>query len=79
VDTQQSANRHPEHFVMTKKSYHAAIADFLAEEDGPTAVEYAVLLTLILLSVMGTVGVLAENARENFDDSAEAINGAFNN
>lgn len=29
---------------------------FLAEEDGPTAVEYAVLLGLILMAVVSAIG-----------------------
>lgn len=31
---------------------------FLKSEDGPTAVEYAVMLALILLAIMGSVRVL---------------------
>lgn len=31
---------------------------FLKSDDGPTAVEYAVMLALILLAIMGSVRVL---------------------
>jgi pilus assembly protein Flp/PilA len=31
---------------------------FLKSDDGPTAVEYAVMLALILLAIMGSVHVL---------------------
>ena len=62
-----------------KSSVREAVLRFLAEEDGPTAVEYAVILALILLSVMGTVGILATETKDNFDRSATAISGAFNN
>ena len=64
---------------MSKTSIRAAIESFLKEEDGPTAVEYAVILAMILVSILGTVGVLAENTKENFNDSAVAISGALNN
>lgn len=33
-------------------------ARLLKEEDGPTAVEYAVLLALILVSIIGAIGAL---------------------
>ena len=32
---------------------------FMASEDGPTSVEYGVLLALILMAVMGAVGAAA--------------------
>ena len=63
---------------MKSTSIRAAIIDFLREEDGPTAVEYAVILALILASVMGTVAILADNTRDSFDESATAISDAFN-
>jgi pilus assembly protein Flp/PilA len=34
------------------------IRHFVASEDGPTAVEYAVLLALILMAVMGAIGAV---------------------
>ena len=65
--------------TMSKTSVISAVKRFLAEEDGPTAVEYAVMLALILLSVMGTVGILATETKDNFDRSATAISGAIGN
>lgn len=50
---------------------------FLQDEDGPTAVEYAVVLALILLAVMGSILVLANNTKDSFDASGDAIGGAF--
>ncbi len=35
-----------------------ALLRFLKSEDGPTAVEYAIMLAFILLAVMGSVKVL---------------------
>ena len=34
------------------------IRQFLRDEDGPTAVEYAVLLALILVAIMAGIGAL---------------------
>ena len=34
------------------------VAHFLASEDGPTSVEYAVLLALILMAIIGAVGAV---------------------
>ena len=34
------------------------IQDFLADETGPTTVEYAVILMLIFLAVIGTVQII---------------------
>ena len=53
-----------------------SIFDFLAEEDGPTAVEYAVLLALISGFVIGSVNFMAEKTTESFDDSRVAIEAA---
>ena len=50
-----------------------AIADFHAEEDGPTAVEYAVLIGLIIVACMTGVQAMANKAQESFDESATAI------
>ncbi|NOZ39672.1 MAG: Flp family type IVb pilin [Planctomycetes bacterium] len=47
------------------------------EEDGPTAVEYAVILGLLVASVIGSVNLVANQTAQSFDDSATAINSAF--
>lgn len=47
------------------------------EEDGPTAVEYAVILGLLVASVIGSVTLVANVTAQSFDDSATAINSAF--
>ena len=36
----------------------AAVVRFIEKEDGPTAVEYAVMLALILLAMVGTIKAL---------------------
>ena len=49
----------------------------LTEEDGPTAVEYAVILGLLVAAVIGSVNLLAANTAASFDNSAAAIDSAF--
>ena len=56
-----------------------AIANFLIEEDGPTAVEYAVMLALIIGVCLASVSFLANSTAENFNASSDAIAGAFGN
>lgn len=47
------------------------------EEDGPTAVEYAVILGLLVAACIGSVNLLANNTAASFDDSATQINSAL--
>ena len=44
----------------------AQVGTFLKNEDGPTAVEYAVMLTLILVACITTVTTLGGNANNTF-------------
>lgn len=50
---------------------------FLIEDAGPTAVEYAVLLALIVGALIVSVGQLATATKSNFDSSGTAINSAI--
>lgn len=43
-----------------------SVAEFLKCEDGPTAVEYAVLLALIILVVYGATATLGSNTNGAF-------------
>jgi len=47
------------------------------EEDGPTAVEYAVMLALIVIASIGSVGLLSNGTAGSFDSSAAAIETAI--
>lgn len=49
----------------------------LREEEGPTAVEYAVMLALILGAVIATVSLLATATQQNFQRSGDAIRNAI--
>jgi pilus assembly protein Flp/PilA len=48
---------------------------FLKAEDGPTAVEYAVMLALIIVVCIGTITALGQNANGTF--SNVALNGTL--
>jgi pilus assembly protein Flp/PilA len=43
-----------------------AMVDFLTDEDGPTAVEYAVMLALIIVVCITAITSLGSNARNTF-------------
>ncbi len=49
------------------KNFAAKIRNFFKSEDGPTAVEYAVMLALIVVVCLGAIRTIGTNA-----------NGAFN-
>ncbi len=56
-----------------------AIFDFGADEEGATAVEYGIMLALIIAVCIGSVNVLATNTGESFNQSSDAITAAFSN
>jgi len=58
------------------KKFAARIADFVKREDGPTAVEYAVMLALIIVVCITTIGTLGTNANATFSKVASSIGGA---
>jgi pilus assembly protein Flp/PilA len=55
------------------------IATFLVQEDGPTAVEYAILLALLVGMMLASVAYLGEGARQVNETVAEGLEGALNN
>jgi pilus assembly protein Flp/PilA len=50
--------------------YSQAIVAFLKSEDGPTAVEYAVMLALIIVVCIGAITTLGKNANGVYSDVA---------
>ena len=48
---------------------------FLVSEDGPTAVEYAVMLALILLVCIGAVATLGSNTSIAFSSVSSGLGG----
>ena len=49
------------------------------DEDGTTAVEYAVMLALIIAVCIGSVATLTTETKKSFDESGNAIAGAMGN
>ena len=47
-----------------------AVANFLRSEDGPTAVEYAVMLALIVVVCITAITALGSNANKTFNNVA---------
>ena len=58
------------------KSFLAKITRFLAAEDGPTAVEYAAMLLLIILACILAIDLVGQATATNFEDSQTAIENA---
>ena len=50
---------------------------FLKAEDGPTAVEYAVMLALIVAVCIGAVHAMANATASSFDHSANQLGGVM--
>jgi pilus assembly protein Flp/PilA len=49
------------------------VVNFLIQEDGPTAVEYAVMLALIIVVCIGAITTLGKNANGTFTSVGTAI------
>jgi pilus assembly protein Flp/PilA len=62
----------PNMFSMLKTS----VVNFLKREDGPTAVEYAVMLALIIVVCIAAITALGSNANLTFTSVSNAIGGA---
>jgi pilus assembly protein Flp/PilA len=54
----------------TVPSMISSIYRFLADESGPTAVEYGVLLALIVVVCVGSVNAMSQATADSFDESA---------
>ena len=49
---------------------------FLVNEDGPTAVEYAVMLALIIVVCLVSIQAIGTNANTTFNSIAQQIGGS---
>ena len=56
-------------------SFEAAV-NFMKREDGPTAVEYAVMLALIIVVCITAITALGTNANKTFTSVSSTIGGA---
>jgi pilus assembly protein Flp/PilA len=52
------------------QSWFAKVKQFLVAEDGPTAVEYAVMLALIVVVCITAITTLGTNANKTFSNVA---------
>lgn len=57
------------------KSLANSVRRFLVSEDGPTAVEYAVMLALIVIVCLTAIGQIGTNAQTTFNEVAEQLGG----
>jgi pilus assembly protein Flp/PilA len=55
------------------KNFATKIVNFIKEEDGPTAVEYAVMLALIVVVCTAAVRTIGTNAASRFTQVATTI------
>jgi pilus assembly protein Flp/PilA len=58
--------------VLSKLNSH--LVNFLKREDGPTAVEYAVMLALIIVVCIAAISVLGSSANGTFTEVGSAVN-----
>ena len=54
------------------------ILRFIRDEDGPTTVEYAIMLTLILVGCLTAISVIGSETASFFQDSAEQLDKSLN-
>jgi len=55
------------------KNFASSIKRFLVSEDGPTAVEYAVMLALIVIVCLTAISAVGTNANTKFEEIRDAL------
>ncbi len=55
------------------KNLAKKVQRFLVSEDGPTAVEYAVMLALIVIVCLTTIRAIGTNANSTFDQVSQQL------
>jgi len=55
------------------KSFALKLRRFMVSEDGPTAVEYAVMLALIVVVCLSAISTLGTNAKTTFQNVGSSI------
>ena len=55
------------------KAFAKKIQRFMVSEDGPTAVEYAVMLALIIIVCLTAISSIGTNASATFENVANSI------
>jgi pilus assembly protein Flp/PilA len=62
--------------VTIMKKFAQALVNFVKDESGPTAVEYAVMLALIIVVCITAVTTLGTNANNTFSYVGDVIGGS---
>ena len=57
----------------TMRKFAESVVNFLKREDGPTAVEYAVMLALIIVVCITAITALGTNANKTFTSVSNSI------
>ncbi len=55
------------------REFSKSVIQFVKEEQGPTAVEYAVMLALIIVVCIAAIQTLGSNANNTFSFTARAL------
>jgi len=55
------------------RSFKRSLVKFLKSEDGPTAVEYAVMVALIIVVAIGAVTLLGSSTSATFKKAADSV------
>jgi pilus assembly protein Flp/PilA len=55
------------------KQFASSLCAFLKNEDGPTAVEYAVMLALIIVVCITAITAVGNNASSQFNNIASTL------
>jgi len=55
------------------KEFHQSLKRFLVSEDGPTAVEYAVMLALIIVVCLTAIQAVGTQANNKFNQVQNAL------
>jgi pilus assembly protein Flp/PilA len=58
------------------KKFAQKVQQFLVSEDGPTAVEYAVMLALIVIVCLTAIRSVGTNASATFDNVSAQLSGS---
>ena len=55
------------------RKFLSSVKNFLKREDGPTAVEYAVMLALIIVACIAGITTFGQNANSSFSFIGSAV------
>jgi len=69
-------SRNPEDKMTPMKNFAQRVRQFLVSEDGPTAVEYAVMLALIIIVCLVAITSVGTQASTTFSNVANSLSGA---